>query len=102
MGVSCGYAGVDLETAGEGVQSSEDQGGADMCVCVCVSCGYVGGQLAKVKGCNPQKIKAVPAASVNRGVASPPDISMDVTRIVLELGIELTPFENGLRTFIKA
>mmetsp|Transcript_24145 Transcript_24145/g.40472 ORF Transcript_24145/g.40472 Transcript_24145/m.40472 type:complete len:315 (+) Transcript_24145:69-1013(+) len=58
-------------------------------------------QLAKVKQCSPDKIKAAPSASVNRGVASPPDISMDVNRITTELGITLTSFEDGLRTFIK-
>ncbi len=40
-------------------------------------------------------IIAVPSASVNRGVASPADISMDVRRIA-ELGVPLTHFKDAL------
>lgn len=33
---------------------------------------------------------------VNRGVASPPDISMDISKIVAELGVSLTDFATGV------
>uniref|UniRef100_A0A8R7TZG2 Uncharacterized protein n=1 Tax=Triticum urartu TaxID=4572 RepID=A0A8R7TZG2_TRIUA len=36
--------------------------------------------VAEVRGYNKSIIKSVPAASVNQGVASPSDISMDITK----------------------
>lgn len=33
---------------------------------------------------------------VNRGVASPPDISMDINKIIAELGVSLTDFATGV------
>eukprot|EP00475_Leptophrys_vorax_P016545 TRINITY_DN23010_c0_g1_i1.p2 TRINITY_DN23010_c0_g1~~TRINITY_DN23010_c0_g1_i1.p2 ORF type:complete len:251 (+),score=-0.56 TRINITY_DN23010_c0_g1_i1:34-753(+) len=42
-------------------------------------------------------IERVPAASVNRGVPSPSDISMDTAAICSVLGVRLTPFEEAVR-----
>lgn len=39
---------------------------------------------------------------VNRGVASPPDISMDISKIVAELGISLTDFVTGAALTFKS
>eukprot|EP00850_Spirogloea_muscicola_P008554 SM000045S16299 [mRNA] locus=s45:759327:761370:+ [translate_table: standard] len=57
-------------------------------------------EVARVRGYNLQLIKSVPAASVNRGVKSPLDISMDVTHIKTKLELPLTSFKDAvLRTF---
>jgi len=41
------------------------------------------------------------SASADRGYLSPPDISMDVTRLVTELKIKLTTFEEAVRKIYK-
>ncbi|EFJ21319.1 hypothetical protein SELMODRAFT_151824 [Selaginella moellendorffii] len=53
--------------------------------------------VARVKGYHPSLINQVPASSVDRGVASPADISMDVEKLRSTLGICLTPFDEGVR-----
>eukprot|EP00850_Spirogloea_muscicola_P011459 SM000071S21083 [mRNA] locus=s71:320104:322126:+ [translate_table: standard] len=57
-------------------------------------------EVARVRGYDLQLIKSVPAASVNRGVKSPLDISMDVTNIRTRLELPLTSFKDAvLKTF---
>ena len=53
--------------------------------------------VAAARGHDAAYILAAPAASVDRGVASPADISMDSSRLEAELGWALTPFEDALR-----
>lgn len=52
--------------------------------------------VADVRGFDNGLIKHIPAASVNRGVASPADISMNVNRCTSMLNITLTPFRKGV------
>ncbi|KAE8779855.1 methionine adenosyltransferase 2 subunit beta [Hordeum vulgare] len=53
--------------------------------------------VAEVRGYSKSIIKSVPASSVNRGVASPPDISMDITKLTQTLGIKPITFLDGVR-----
>lgn len=53
--------------------------------------------VSQLRGYDGLTIKSVSAASVNRGVASPADISMDVSKVVKLLGINLTPFKDGVQ-----
>ncbi|CAK9276131.1 unnamed protein product [Sphagnum jensenii] len=52
--------------------------------------------VAEVQGYNKEFVKRVSALSVNRGVASPSDISMDIRNLVAEVGINLTSFVTGV------
>ncbi|GLC50559.1 hypothetical protein PLESTB_000393200 [Pleodorina starrii] len=54
-------------------------------------------QVADALGCGHGAIASASAASINRGVASPADISMDVSRLAAELGFRTTPFREALR-----
>lgn len=53
--------------------------------------------VAHVRGYNTSLIKPVPASSVNRGVKSPADISMDITKLVQTLNISPISFRDGVR-----
>ncbi|KAJ4831831.1 hypothetical protein Tsubulata_010207 [Turnera subulata] len=53
--------------------------------------------VARVKGYNPSLIKPVSASSVDRGVLSPADISMDISKLVQMLNILPTSFEDGVK-----
>lgn len=53
--------------------------------------------VSQLRGYDSSTIKSVSAASVNRGVVSPADISMDVSKVVKLLGINLTPFKDGVQ-----
>lgn len=45
-------------------------------------------------------VRPVPAASVNRGVASPPDISMDISHVCSTLGVTMTGYTEAVtKTF---
>ena len=57
--------------------------------------------VAEARGHDPAPILAVPAASVSRPVASPPDISMDSSRVEGELGLRLTPFAQALASIFS-
>jgi hypothetical protein len=57
----------------------------------------MGDALAAVRGYPRAHVRRVPSASVPRPVASPADISMDVSLIQAELGVALTPFGEALR-----
>ncbi|KAJ1694601.1 hypothetical protein LUZ63_011299 [Rhynchospora breviuscula] len=46
-------------------------------------------------------IKSVSASSVNRGVLSPADISMDITRLVELLGTKPTSFHDGVKATLE-
>ncbi|GIL76181.1 hypothetical protein Vretimale_5792 [Volvox reticuliferus] len=54
-------------------------------------------QVADALNCDYSAILPASTASVNRGVASPADISMDVSRLTEELGFHTTPFNEALR-----
>lgn len=58
--------------------------------------------VADVRGYSHSIIKSVPASSVNRGVASPSDISMDITRLTQMLGIQPITFQDGVRATLDA
>ncbi|XP_072969159.1 uncharacterized protein [Typha angustifolia] len=53
--------------------------------------------VADFRGYNHSLIKPVSASSVNRGVVSPADISMDITRLIEVLGIKPISFRDGVR-----
>ena len=53
-------------------------------------------KVAQAWGYSPEAIVTAPSASVNRGVASPPDISMDSSRLEALLGMSFTPFSEAL------
>ncbi|KAK8963197.1 hypothetical protein KSP40_PGU012977 [Platanthera guangdongensis] len=53
--------------------------------------------VADYRGYDCSLIKPVSASSINRGVASPADISMDVSRLVRLLGINPISFKDGVR-----
>ncbi|KAF8413133.1 hypothetical protein HHK36_001109 [Tetracentron sinense] len=57
--------------------------------------------VATIKGYNTSLIKHVSASSVNRGVISPADISMDISRLVQTLNISPTSFRDGVRLTLK-
>ncbi|KAF8779484.1 hypothetical protein HU200_002531 [Digitaria exilis] len=58
--------------------------------------------VAAVRGYNHCIIKSVSASSVNRGVASPPDISMDITKLTQMLSIKPISFEGGVKATLEA
>ncbi|KAH0980321.1 hypothetical protein GBA52_007498 [Prunus armeniaca] len=53
--------------------------------------------VADIRGYNPSLIKSVSASTVDRGVKSPADISMDITKLVQTLGVTPTSFRDGVR-----
>ncbi|KAJ1392608.1 RmlD-like substrate binding domain [Sesbania bispinosa] len=53
--------------------------------------------VAQVRGYDTSLIKPVSASSVDRGVKSPADISMDITRLVQTLNIHPVSFKDGVR-----
>ncbi|XP_009343602.2 dTDP-4-dehydrorhamnose reductase-like [Pyrus x bretschneideri] len=57
--------------------------------------------VADVRGYSPSLIKSVSASSVDRGVMSPADISMDITKLVRTLGIAPTSFRDGVRLTLE-
>ncbi|CAA7390960.1 unnamed protein product [Spirodela intermedia] len=60
-------------------------------------------KVADVRGHDSSLIKAVSASSVDRGVTSPADISMDISRLTQELGVTPVCFKNGVQlTFGEA
>lgn len=52
--------------------------------------------VADIRGYNPSLIKSVSASSFDRGVKSPADISMDITKLVRTLGISPVSFRDGV------
>ncbi|CAK8560875.1 unnamed protein product [Lathyrus sativus] len=52
--------------------------------------------VAQIRGYDTSLIKPVPASSVDRGVKSPADISMDITRLVQTLKINPVSFKDGV------
>ncbi|KAG2655127.1 hypothetical protein PVAP13_1NG549900 [Panicum virgatum] len=58
--------------------------------------------VATVHGYNHNTIKSVSASSVNRGVASPSDISMDITKLTQMLSIKPISFQDGVRATFDA
>lgn len=58
--------------------------------------------VATVRGNDHNIIKSVSASSVNRGVASPSDISMDITKLTQMLNIKPMSFQDGVRATLDA
>ncbi|PRQ57879.1 putative dTDP-4-dehydrorhamnose reductase [Rosa chinensis] len=57
--------------------------------------------VADIRGHNLSLIKSVSASSVDRGVMSPADISMDITKLVQTLGISPISFRDGVRLTLE-
>ncbi|RRT75748.1 hypothetical protein BHE74_00023309 [Ensete ventricosum] len=57
--------------------------------------------VARIRGYNHSLIKSVSASSVNRGVTSPADISMDISLLIRVLGINPCSFEDGVRSTLE-
>ncbi|KAK6141022.1 hypothetical protein DH2020_025232 [Rehmannia glutinosa] len=58
--------------------------------------------VAHVRGYNTSLIKPVSASSVDRGVKSPSDISMDITKLIQTIGISPTSYTEGVRLTLEA
>ncbi|KAJ0229943.1 RmlD-like substrate binding domain-containing protein [Hirschfeldia incana] len=58
--------------------------------------------VAQVRGHDLSLIKHVSASSVDRGVVSPADISMDITRLIQTLDISPTSFKDGVRLTLQS
>ncbi|KAJ4910287.1 NAD(P)-binding Rossmann-fold superfamily protein [Raphanus sativus] len=58
--------------------------------------------VAQVRGHDLSLIKHVSASSVDRGVVSPADISMDITKLIQTLDISPTSFKDGVRLTLQS
>ncbi|KAG7553442.1 NAD(P)-binding domain superfamily [Arabidopsis thaliana x Arabidopsis arenosa] len=58
--------------------------------------------VAEVRGYDMSLIKHVSASSVDRGVVSPADISMDITKLIQTLEISPTSFKDGVRLTLES
>ncbi|KAI0509988.1 hypothetical protein KFK09_010588 [Dendrobium nobile] len=58
--------------------------------------------VADYRGYDLSLIKLVSAASINRGVVSPADISMDISRLIQALGINPISFKEGVRLTLES
>lgn len=58
--------------------------------------------VAQFRGYDSSIIKPVSASSVDRGVKSPADISMDISKLIQALGISPIPFKEGVRLTLAA
>ncbi|KAF3541464.1 hypothetical protein F2Q69_00021284 [Brassica cretica] len=58
--------------------------------------------VAQVRGHDLSLIKHVSASSVDRGVVSPADISMDITKLIQTLDISTTSFKDGVRLTLQS
>ncbi|XP_073125696.1 uncharacterized protein [Henckelia pumila] len=58
--------------------------------------------VAKVRGYNTSLINQVSASSVDRGVKSPADISMDITKLIQTLGVTPTSYAEGVTLTLYA
>ncbi|KAK1430332.1 hypothetical protein QVD17_12993 [Tagetes erecta] len=56
--------------------------------------------LARVRGYDTSLIKPVSASSIDRGVKSPADISMDISKLIETLDFTPTSFEDGVKLTI--
>ncbi|GKC71587.1 NAD(P)-binding Rossmann-fold superfamily protein [Tanacetum coccineum] len=57
--------------------------------------------VAHVRGYDASLIKQVSASSIDRGVKSPADISMDVSKLIQTLNFTPTSFEDGVKLTIE-
>nr|XP_016454244.1 PREDICTED: methionine adenosyltransferase 2 subunit beta-like isoform X1 [Nicotiana tabacum] len=58
--------------------------------------------VAHIRGYNLSLIKPVSSSTVNRGVKSPADISMDITRLIQTLNMSTTAFRDGVKLTLEA
>ncbi|KAL5565580.1 hypothetical protein UlMin_028744 [Ulmus minor] len=77
---------------GKQIQMLLNVGGPDR-----VSRAQMAETVADVRGYNKSLIKSVSASSVDRGVKSPADISMDITKLFQKLGVSPISFREGVR-----
>ncbi|MCD7472118.1 hypothetical protein HAX54_013058 [Datura stramonium] len=57
--------------------------------------------VAHIRGYNLSLIKSVSSSTVNRGVKSPADISMDITRLIQTLNMSPTAFRDGVKLTLE-
>ncbi|EHA8591947.1 putative methionine adenosyltransferase 2 subunit beta [Cocos nucifera] len=57
--------------------------------------------VATIRGYSHSLIKSVSASSVNRGVVSPADISMDISKLIQVLGNTPISFHDGVRLTLE-
>ncbi|KAL6513588.1 hypothetical protein OROGR_021074 [Orobanche gracilis] len=57
--------------------------------------------VAHVRGYSASLIKSVSASTVDRGVKSPSDISMDISKLIQTTGISPTPYTEGVRLTLE-
>lgn len=58
--------------------------------------------VAHIRGYSLSLIKSVSSSTVNRGVKSPADISMDITRLIRTLNMSPTAFMDGVKLTLEA
>ncbi|XP_065864714.1 uncharacterized protein [Euphorbia lathyris] len=58
--------------------------------------------VADIRGYNRALIKPVSASTVDRGVLSPADISMDISKLVQTVNILPTPFKDGVKLTLES
>lgn len=58
--------------------------------------------VAEIRGYSTSLIKPVSASSVDRGVQSPADISMDITKLVQTLNIDPVTYKDGVKLTLAA
>lgn len=58
--------------------------------------------VARVRGYNTSLIKHVSASSIDRGVKSPSDISMDISKLIQKLDFRPTCFQDGVKLTIES
>jgi dTDP-4-dehydrorhamnose reductase len=58
--------------------------------------------VADIRGHSASLIKSVSASSVDRGVKSPPDISMDISKLVETLGFSPTSYRDGVQLTLES
>ncbi|KAJ0963814.1 hypothetical protein J5N97_028936 [Dioscorea zingiberensis] len=82
---------------GEPMQLCLNVGGPDR-----VSRDQMAKTIATSRGYDVSLIKPVSASSVNRGVASPADISMDISKLIQLLTIIPVSFEHGVKATLES
>ncbi|GAB4861809.1 hypothetical protein Ancab_037065 [Ancistrocladus abbreviatus] len=58
--------------------------------------------VAQIRGYDTSLINPVSASTVNRGVRSPADISMDIGRLVETLSVSPVPYKEGVRLTLES
>ncbi|MCD9639093.1 hypothetical protein HAX54_023396 [Datura stramonium] len=85
-----------MDLRGEPMQLLLNVGGPDR-----VSRVQMAEAVAHIRGYNLSLIKSVSSSTVNRGVKSPADISMDITRLIQTLNMSPTAFRDGVKLTLE-